>query len=196
MLPWHTLTCHVHDETFADALLGLLPHLSGTAYHIFSKLDWVSYLTTLVAESPTGDSDGGKREGGEGSEGGSESEGRTRPRPLASLAALLRLALEINLISPHLLPAPTRLALLGQLPLATDGSPASAASGLPPNVASQLCALHEEVECLRSPALFVSHLALVPHHSPPCLTLPHHVSPCVAGRALHCAVLRTDWRPR
>ena len=50
-LPWHQLSCHLRDETMVPALLQLLPRLPCTVQLICSRLDWLAYLTQLVAAS-------------------------------------------------------------------------------------------------------------------------------------------------
>ena len=51
LLPWHRLTCHLHDDGVVPALLQLLPLLPGAAQLIFSKIDWLPYLTQASSSS-------------------------------------------------------------------------------------------------------------------------------------------------
>ena len=78
-LPWHQLSCHLRDETVVPSLLQMLPRWPGTVQLIFSRLDWLAYLTQLVAAS------GGL------------------PRP--QLAPLLQLLTELNAAAPDCISA-------------------------------------------------------------------------------------------
>ena len=117
-LPWHQLSCHLRDETMVPALLQLLPRLPCTVQLICSRLDWLAYLTQLVAAS------GGL------------------PRP--QLAPLLQLLTELNVAAPDCIPANLRLAAFGEIAIASPPSPPSPPSPL----SSQLSQLHAQLWAL------------------------------------------------
>ena len=117
-LPWHRLSCHLRDETTVPALLQLLPRLPTTVQLICSRLDWLAYLTQLVAAS------GGL------------------PRP--QLAPLLQLLTELNAAAPDCIPANLRLAAFGEIAIASPPSPPSPPSPL----SSQLSQLHAQLWAL------------------------------------------------
>lgn len=89
-LPWHRVTCHIHDEQFVPALLQQLPVMPEACHAIFAKLDWLAYLTALVSAA-----DGA-------------------PQP--ALSALLRLVLELHATAPACLSSAVRLAIFGEGP--------------------------------------------------------------------------------
>ena len=51
-LPWHKISSHLHDDAFVPALLEALPKFPETVHYIFSKIDWLAFLTTLVVAPP------------------------------------------------------------------------------------------------------------------------------------------------
>ena len=117
-LPWHQLSCHLRDETVVPSLLQMLPRWPGTVQLIFSRLDWLAYLTQLVAAS------GGL------------------PRP--QLAPLLQLLTELNAAAPDCISANLRLAAFGEIAIASPPSPPSPPSPL----SSQLSQLHAQLWAL------------------------------------------------
>lgn len=118
-LPWHHLSCHLRDDSVVPALLHLLPRLPGTVQLIFSRLDWLAYLTQLVAAS-----------------------GGPLPRP--QLAPLLQLLMELNAVAPGCISANLRLAAFGELAISVISSPPSPFSA----PSAQLMQLHAQVWAL------------------------------------------------
>ena len=58
MLPWHAVTAQLRDDAFVPQLLGALSKFPETVHMIFSKVDWVNYLTaTLTAATFTATAD-------------------------------------------------------------------------------------------------------------------------------------------
>jgi len=128
MLPWRQLTCHLYDESFVDGLLALTKILPTTALVIFSKLDWVAWVTNLIAAKSTAPVGGH-----------------------AHLAALLRLVLEINLSAPQWISTPTRIVLLG----ARAGG--ESASAMNVAAEAQLRSLHDQLWSMVNGAALASH---------------------------------------
>ena len=119
-LPWHQLSCHLRDETVVPSLLQMLPRWPGTVQLIFSRLDWLAYLTQLVAAS------GGL------------------PRP--QLAPLLQLLTELNAAAPDCISANLRLAAFGEIGISISAT--SSPPSPPSPLASQLAQLHAQVWAL------------------------------------------------
>ena len=141
-LPWDQLTCHARDEA-AASLHSLVAPLPSAAFAVFARVDWAALLEGLVASAAAEESERdeatrrrgrGRLATGRGHGGGERGRRRRRrrgeeerrPVPHArsahpQLAPLLRLALEINLLSPRSVSVPTRLALLGEETLQAAG---------------------------------------------------------------------------